>query len=483
MDAHVSSIKKRQLNIHFIEYNAAKPETDFKELIFQENYEKKLLIYNDHFDKYKDQNNMTKNADTHNSFLRQYRKDNSLPYTNAIHPITGDYIHVNALGIPIGPGRSGERIYYNPINFSEPHQMDYNSCKGLVEASIINIFNFIGFNNITDVYLYNSTEQVIGIYLDTFASNPWSQQNIQGIESKFYSMLNELKHYYDLQISLNDLVVDNTNIVPYIEISPKYGISHITSLDILLNLINQRKGYLTDDVTVLRYRMEKLKKHTENTKKAIETFNYEKNLQRTIYEKIKSLFSDFKNYYINNLTVEPLTGESYRKNMGKTTIDMIPYLYKRENTFRRDAFFHNLSEILELYEFIINCNNAYFNENYQKYSVEFVKIPKILIYTKEEFGYVMNIVAGSTVRDLKKNDNAYWIENENLIKEAMYRLIDKLTEKKVLVVDFAYDNIMWDKRTNKLTYIDIMSNAFNRDDELYLNNDIKMNIEIDFNIY
>lgn len=274
-------------------------------------------------------------------------------------------------------------------------------------------------------------------------------------------------------------LVDNTNIVPYSAIRVDDSINHITSLDLMINLINQRKSYLTDDLMFVESRIKELKEYKGNTKDAIELFNREKNTTRTMYEKIKSLFSDFRNYFMNNLIVEPLVGDSYRRHMGKIIIDSIPYIYKRNSILSTRPKFHSLDEILNLYEFIINCNNAYFNENHQRYSVEFVKIPKIIIYTKEEIGYVMNIVVGSTVRDLIKNDGAYWIEHKELIKKAIYMLIDNLTKRKVLVRDFAYDNIMWDKDTNKLTYIDIMPSAFNRHAELDMNESVKQSVMYD----
>ena len=35
---------------------------------------------------------------------------------------------------------------------------------------------------------------------------------------------------------------------------------------------------------------------------------------------------------------------------------------------------------------------------------------------------------------------------------------------------------MWDKHTNKLTYIDIMTSAFNRHAELNMNESVKMDV-------
>lgn len=270
------------------------------------------------------------------------------------------------------------------------------------------------------------------------------------------------------------------DIVPYIEVSYDDGIHIIESLDLMINLLNQRIGYLDNNLLCIKYRINELKKHTGNITDAIKLFNLEKDNTKTKYNKIKLWYSDFINYYVNNLItyLEPLEGSSFRTNMGKIKIGAIRYIYKLHDTLNITSF-DNTGTILKLYDFIRNCNDVYFHEQFEHYSVEIVRIPKIIIYTKTSIGYVMDFVVGTTVRDLITNHNEYWISNKDLIKKAIYKLIDKLTKKKVLIIDFAYDNIMWNMITHRLTYIDIQINAFNRDAELELNNDVKWNVEME----
>jgi hypothetical protein len=192
--------EKRKITIYFVIYDDQYKATDFTKIMFQANHQSKLFIYNENFAQYKTQND-TK-AGGGNGFLRQYRKDNSLKPNEAEDPISKLRVHVNGLGIPtgqLGQKANENMINSNPIDFSKSHQMDYNSYNGLVEASMINIFNFIGFNNITEVYL-SSNPYYSGLGLNIFGKEPWSVQNIERINNKFQSMLTALKRHYNLEL-------------------------------------------------------------------------------------------------------------------------------------------------------------------------------------------------------------------------------------------------------------------------------------------
>ena len=195
----VDIIRQRRLTIYFVVHDK-KSETDFKEIIFKKN-QSTLFIYNENFTSYRNQNNVTEGGG--NGFLRKYRKDNNkYPYSMAMKEGSNIEVHVNALGIPTG--QSGQTASSNsingfPINFSKPHQMDYTTYNGLVEASIINIFNFIGFNNITEIYL-SSNDSYNGLGLGIFSDEPWTKQNIKFINHKLISMLRKLNHHYDLEL-------------------------------------------------------------------------------------------------------------------------------------------------------------------------------------------------------------------------------------------------------------------------------------------
>lgn len=74
-----------------------------------------------------------------------------------------------------------------------------------------------------------------------------------------------------------------------------------------------------------------------------------------------------------------------------------------------------------------------------------------------------------TIREIKERFSEYWELNNKLIKTALNSLVKVLTEKKFLIIDFNDDNVMWDKETNTLTYIDINPSSFLRPDEVYMN--------------
>ena len=106
--------------------------------------------------------------------------------------------------------------------------------------------------------------------------------------------------------------------------------------------------------------------------------------------------------------------------------------------------------------------------------LHFVRVFPIIIISLNnsdqlEMGYLMEIVPGITIRNLKSQDREYFIINKNMIQNALEVLIKELTKINFLVVDLNDDNIMWDKTTNTLTYIDIDTSSFTRQSEVNLN--------------
>lgn len=83
----------------------------------------------------------------------------------------------------------------------------------------------------------------------------------------------------------------------------------------------------------------------------------------------------------------------------------------------------------------------------------------------------MEYVDGKTVREFKKDNEEIY---QKIILSAINDLIDKLSSKNFLIIDFALDNIMWNNETKTLTYIDINPRSFNRKDfDIDINKKVK----------
>jgi hypothetical protein len=263
----------------------------------------------------------------------------------------------------------------------------------------------------------------------------------------------------------------------------------VDTLNKLVNLLGC-KGYTLEDKDWIQKRLEQLFIYThENYDETIKIFNKDKEYAITYYNKLNSIYNQFKTYFINNLVLNQVdrTNRSYRENMGKVILDHKEYMYKQFNSDAIEITL-GLERILNCYEFIDNCNKIYFNIsnsikiNGQNITVniKFVEIPKIILFSlnnnRINYGYLMEIVNGTTIRDIILNDRTYWNENEDIIKKTIHLLIDKLSSINYLIDDMQYDNIMWNKQTNTLTYIDISYNSFNRKEASIENNNQLMNV-------
>jgi hypothetical protein len=209
----------------------------------------------------------------------------------------------------------------------------------------------------------------------------------------------------------------------------------------------------------------------ENEKK--ETHESKKKLDEKILENnIKLVFA--QNYRPNKFKDRIKMG-IYVDDDGKT------YIYKELQKFDKTFYLTNFSKkILECYEFVENCQLAYFLETTEESTIEFVKIEKKLIICNNDnknisIGYLMEKLEGDTVWDFIENDINYYYTT---IKPTILRLIEKLTAINFLINDFALDNVMWDNKKKKLTYIDISTNSFGKDKNEVLDNNEYVYIKV-----
>lgn len=161
------------------------------------------------------------------------------------------------------------------------------------------------------------------------------------------------------------------------------------------------------------------------------------------------------------------------------------YFYKELDSITAN----HLDSLLRNYKFIMDCNNLNIDKDYiyndvhgdNIYKLHFVTVPlKVIFSIKNDFivlGYLMEIVAGHTIKKIKERCPEYWVLNKEFIKTALHSLVEVLTEKRFLIVDFNDDNVMWNRKTNTLTYIDIYNNSFLRPDEVHMNDTVNYAID------
>jgi hypothetical protein len=214
---------------------------------------------------------------------------------------------------------------------------------------------------------------------------------------------------------------------------------------------------------------------------------YIQNYLNTDYESAIEIFNDEKNKCIKNLRkldkliksspikIEIVKDENIienkykgRNNMKIYNYNDKPYIFKTLKSYYKENEIVELKEIFDCYEFIHNCIDIYFLKNKGSFNIQFVKVlPRLMVvmeHDKVSFGYLMEIVPGETVRELKKLGNEIPIG-------AIQELIEELTDNNFLIIDFALDNIIWDNETHTLTYIDVNQSSFNRYEEAHKYND------------
>ena len=263
--------------------------------------------------------------------------------------------------------------------------------------------------------------------------------------------------------------------------------------DKLLKLIGLNIGYNGNNKYWFDQRIKDIREYFSSSNKkdldkfVLDVFNNEKINSHESKKKLdeKLLENNIKLVFAQNYRP---TGFKNRSKMGiYVDDDGKTYIYKELQKFNKTLDLTNFPEnILKCYEFIENCQIAYFLETTESSTIEFIKIEKKLIICNNDnknisIGYLMEKLEGDTVRDFKKNNTEYY---ETTIKPTILRLIDKLTAINFLIDDFALDNVMWDNKIKKLTYIDISPHSFGKnkvevyDNNLYVYDNVSINHQI-----
>ena len=206
----------------------------------------------------------------------------------------------------------------------------------------------------------------------------------------------------------------------------------------------------------------------------ISVFNKEKQNINDNYNKLDKIYPAFDTLFIRSLEIDYSSSDGH-KNTGIIKLDHC-YFYKELDFLTVKTV--STDRLLSNYKFIMDCNNFNIDKDYVYngdyiYKLHFVTVPlKVIFSIKNNFiviGYLMEIVSGYTISKIKESFSEYWKLNKELIKTALHSLVEVLTEKRFLIIDFNDDNVMWDMKTNTLTYIDINTSSFLRSDEVHMN--------------
>ena len=225
-----------------------------------------------------------------------------------------------------------------------------------------------------------------------------------------------------------------------------------------------------------------LKNLYNNYDEAVITFNKEKSSSRKLFLKLESIYSKFKTYFIKTLNLDYSKSNGH-SNVGIINLEETYYFYKELENLS-----FSIDDILKYYKFIENCNKIkidtiyIYNDIY--YNIHFVTIPCYIIFSISQIkdktsiclGYLMEIIDGLTINQIKNNHSVYYKTNKVLIEHDFYNMVAKLTEQQFLLNDLHGDNLMWDMKTNTLSLIDISINSFNRESELGNNKHINFNM-------
>ena len=277
--------------------------------------------------------------------------------------------------------------------------------------------------------------------------------------------------------------VDTTLFFNYEYINPIPDSLRVTEIDTLFSLLfslYKSQSFKTDDTVAYYIPISKLIENRlyflrqYSTQNPILVFNKEKKNEMDAFNLLKKIYSSFDTLFVKSLIIDYSKSIGY-ENTGIINLDGNPYFYKKLNTLSDSPVGAN--SILKIYKFIKDCNNLNIDKEYiyndNKYNLHFVRVPLkvILSINKDQIdiGYLMEIVKGDTIREIKRKDSKYWKSNEQLIKTALHSLVVVLTTKKFFILDLNDDNVIWDKESNTLTYIDINVNSFLRPDKLQMN--------------
>lgn len=275
--------------------------------------------------------------------------------------------------------------------------------------------------------------------------------------------------------------VDTTVFFNYKYINPIPDSLRVTEIDTLFSLLfslYESQSFKTDDTVAYYIPISKLIENRlyflRQYCNPILIFNKEKKNEMDAFNLLKKIYSSFDTLFVKSLIIDYSKSIGH-ENTGIINLDGNPYFYKKLNTLSYSPVGAN--SILKIYTFIKDCKNLDIDNEYtykdNRYNLHFVRVPLkvILSINKDQIdiGYLMEIVKGDTIREIKRKDSKYWKSNEQLIKTALHSLVDVLTTKKFFILDFNDDNVMWDKESNTLTYIDINDNSFLRPYELQMN--------------
>jgi hypothetical protein len=370
-----------------------------------------------------------------NDNIKVISRDMSISIENEINKINTDYLKTK---------RSLGDFFYNFPNMPCIIELDEN------DYNIV----YIIFKKINYSASKNELDFLNNIYLDFFKKKEPEKENINinNMQVIKYEYIDEIPEFLiidkidtllSLLISLNRQSFDNLTlfIIAY----------YVNTQD----LINKRLSYIK----------------STGCQTPIKIFNEEKIKKYLFYEKLSKIYSLFETIFIKNLELDNSKSNGH-PNTGLLTIFDEKFFYKDLMIFEIDVL--SIEKIFELYMFVLDCNNMNIDENFVNYNIRFVNVPlKIIFSSKNDFiyvGYLMENVDGYTLRDIKKHFNNYWETNKENIKNALHTLVDKLTNKQFLIVDFNDDNVIWNMNTNTLTYIDISQQSFNSSDRHYREN-------------
>jgi hypothetical protein len=293
--------------------------------------------------------------------------------------------------------------------------------------------------------------------------------------------LNELLGINEVTTVADDYeLVDKTSFFKYeyIKIIPdSIKVTEIDNLFSLLFSLNKDQSFSNSTVYIsyfiprpelIEIRLNFLR--DSGIQNPVSHFNQEKKEIIDNYNKLKIYIDEnqsFETLFIKSLTID------YSKSDGHTNIGIIKlndnhYFYKQLNFILVKLI--DSSDLLRNYKFINDCNNFNIDNEYtydgNKYKLHFVKVFLKVIFSFDfikdviTIGYLMEIVEGDTISKIKNEGLEYWESNKNLIKTALRKLVYVLTEKNFYILDLHNDNVMWNKKTNTLTYIDINVNSF-----------------------
>jgi hypothetical protein len=284
--------------------------------------------------------------------------------------------------------------------------------------------------------------------------------------------------------------INDCEIIKYDEIDKIDDFFLIDSIDLLINLLvyilkNINKDY--ESCVGLRIlfneyigdRLYFLKNYYNNYDEAVIIFNKEKDTTITSILDLKSIYPNFKTYFIRNIKLDYSISNGH-SNVGIINLEGNNYFYKKLGGDIKNKFL-SIRQILGYYNFIEKTNKINIDDDEyltdKKYKIHLVKIQHTIILSicklndiidepRICFGYLMEIVDGLTITQIFRNHRDYYDKNYDLIESAYNDMRDRLTDQKFVLHDMHGDNLIWNMETNTLTLIDIDISSFDNESRL-----------------